>query len=162
MPAIVARYSAEAELKSAARTHVVYSVREGKIVDAKLTASGGEIFSLSATKYRLSPSSFRNALSAYFSAIYFALGACFETLECYRNTVARVVCPVRFNMFTQRTNHFVSFSSSYGESASTVKNPAYPPLHPLLPPLVVVCLPIFLLNVGRLATRNTHKSPPEG
>lgn len=41
VPAIVARFDAEGDLKSAARIKAVHSVREGTVIDAKLTVSGG-------------------------------------------------------------------------------------------------------------------------
>lgn len=41
LPAIVARYDAEGELKSASRFRASEGAREGTITDAKLTVSGG-------------------------------------------------------------------------------------------------------------------------
>lgn len=43
MPAIVARFDAEGDLKSAARIRALHSVREGTVTDAKLTVSGGAL-----------------------------------------------------------------------------------------------------------------------
>ena len=41
VPAIVARFDAKGDLKSAARIRAVHFVREGVVTDAKLTVSGG-------------------------------------------------------------------------------------------------------------------------
>lgn len=41
LPAIVARFDAEGELKSASRSRASEGAREGTITDAKLTVSGG-------------------------------------------------------------------------------------------------------------------------
>lgn len=42
VPAVVVRYDAEDKLKSATRLNASHSVREGMIVGAKLTVSGGD------------------------------------------------------------------------------------------------------------------------